>query len=132
MIWLLCACISVVLGVDGIKLSLNELSLVFISGVCVTIDLATELSSLRQTLATNLVSFIIGKVQLEEASMRLRECVSIHMRLQPELVLVFELGAVNRQATSTPDKLQVQGFLFFCECFEHSPEPSDEGMISLH
>ena len=63
------------------------LSRSFSEVVVVCIDTATELSSLKQTLAANLIILIVGNVELEEASVGLREALVVHASHQANLML---------------------------------------------
>jgi len=66
-------------------------SLVLISSICIAIDLVTKFKSKLETIATDLVSCVIGNVELELASLGCRQSVLIQMLIQSDLMLCLDL-----------------------------------------
>lgn len=58
--------------------------------------------------------------------MRLREGRIAHTGRQIDLMLVAQVGQVDRQAAAAPDKLQVSASLGLVEGLEDSPEPAND------
>ena len=76
----------------------------------------------------NLVVLVERDVELEEASMRLREGSLTHVRHQPQLMLPH-VGCVDRKAVAPPHEFEVGGSFFIGVRLEYSPEASDDLVI---
>lgn len=89
----------------------------------VCVDLAAETSSCEDALSHDLLARVLGQVDLEEASVGLRELL-VATTLRVDLVPPA-LGWVRRQLGTTIDKLKVELLVDLVHLVENLPEPLD-------
>jgi len=90
----------------------------------ISIDLTTESNCGQQSLFTKFISCIARNINLEEACVSLRH--AFVMGLKTNCMLISQILTIWWHTLSTPDKLKIKLFLFFCHFREDSPESIDK------
>ena len=103
-----------------------ERSLIFILDIGVVIvDLATQLGSLGHPLAADLIVLVVGNIQLEEAGVRLRETIFVHIFHQTDFMCVAA-SDIDRKSCSAPYELKILGLLKLTHGFKDAPETCND------
>ena len=100
------------------------------SCIVVSVHFTTKCCRSGDSMEHLVFCLVVRDVQLEEASVSLREGVLVHVTNQPNLVLVAQVGQVDRQTASTPHKLEVCSALLVIHSLEGAPELGDDTMVA--
>jgi len=115
---------------SSISQTINLLqSIEVLSRVVVRVHFATELGGNAEARTHQLVSLVVGDVQLEEARVCLRESRLVHAFNQSNLMLVRQVAQVHWQAAPTPNELQVGCALCIVERLKHTPESGNDLVV---
>ena len=94
----------------------------------ISVNRAAKLSSLKEAFAADFVCAVEWYIELEEASVRLRKAVLIHVAHKTHFVSSHICG-VDWQPIATPNKLQVQWAFLRAKRLESPPETPNDFMI---